>query len=86
MAEREFLSATEAAELLAVRQSKILAWLRSGELLGADLSERPGQGKARWRIARADLDDFLRSRQPGGQTVSKRQRKPKRSAGWIQYV
>ena len=84
----EFFTAMEAAALLRVRQSKILAWLRSGELRGFDLSEKPGRGHARWKIARADLDAFLEGRQPKPLSPAppRRRRKTERPAGWIQYL
>jgi excisionase family DNA binding protein len=83
----DYLTATEAARLLRVRESKVLAWLRSGELPGADVSERPGQGRARWRISRDDLNEFLRRRQltPAAKPTKRRPR-AKRPAGWVEYV
>ncbi len=83
----EFLTATEAAALLRVRQSKVLAWLRSGELRGFDLSEKPGKGRARWRISRDDLQAFLEGRQPKPVTSTpRRKRKTDRPAGWVEYI
>jgi excisionase family DNA binding protein len=81
----EFLTASEAARLLRVRESKVLAWLRSGELAGADVSSNPGQGRARWRIAKADLVAFLESRRPrpAGKTARRRRARPK---DWVNYV
>jgi excisionase family DNA binding protein len=86
--ELAFLTAAEAAELLRVRQSKVLAWLRSGELRGFDLSERPGRGNARWKIARTDLDEFLQSRQPRPtpKQSSQRRRKAANPPGWIEFI
>lgn len=82
-----YLTATEAARLLRIRESKVLAWCRSGELPAADVSERPGQGRARWRIARTDLDDFLRGRRPGGEAKpARRKRREKRPKGWVEYI
>ena len=83
----EFLTASEVARLLRVRESKVLVWLRSGELLAADVSERPGQGRARWRIAREDLDEFLRRRQPRTPAkTTRRRRRTERPVGWVDYV
>jgi len=86
MREKNYLSAVDVATELAVRQSKVLAWIKSGELPASDLSQHPGVGKARWRIRRSDLDDFMRSRQLGTPAASNRRRKPKLPAGWIEYV
>ena len=82
-----YLTASETSRLLRVRESKVLAWIRAGELSAADLSEHPGRGHARWRIARADLDEFLRSRQPTPKArPTKRRQRTKRPAGWVEYV
>lgn len=90
LATRPFLTATEVAALLGIRQSKILSWLRSGELRGADLSLRPGRGNARWKIARTDLDEFLEARQPRPvpkeTTSSRRRGKSTTPPGWIEYI
>ncbi len=83
----DYLNATEAARLLRVRESKVLAWLRSGELPAADVSQNPGTGKARWRIARADLLAFLEGRRPGpAGKATRRKRRDKKPAGWVTYV
>ena len=88
---REFLTATEVATLLRVRISKVLAWLRSGELRGFDLSEKPGKGRARWKISRDDLQAFLEKRQPKPLTSTstrtrRRKREPDRPDGWVEYI
>ena len=88
---REFLTAMEAAALLRVRQSKVLAWLRSGELRGFDLSEKPGKGRARWKISRDDLQAFLEKRQPKPLTSTstpnpRRKREPNRPDGWVECI
>ena len=79
-----YLTATEAASELRISRSKLLSWLRSGKLRGSDVSSTPGIGKARWRISRSDLDDFLQGRQPKPSTATRRQR-VKRPAGWVTY-
>jgi excisionase family DNA binding protein len=84
-----FLTAEQTARLLRVRQSKVLAWLRSGELRGADLSERPGRGRARWRITREALEEFLRARQPAppAERVKRRRRvREEQPPGWVEYI
>ena len=84
---REYLTASEAAALLRVRTSKVLAWLRSGELRGFDLSEKPGKGRARWKISRDDLQAFLEGRQPKPVTPTpRRKRKSNRPPGWVEYI
>ncbi|MCY2987629.1 MAG: helix-turn-helix domain-containing protein [Planctomycetota bacterium] len=82
-----YLTASECAVLLRCRQSKVLAWIRAGELPAADVSEHPGTGKARWRIAKADLDAFLAGRRPTPPaTAGSRRKSPKRPTGWVEYL
>ena len=81
-----FLAAAETARLLRVRTSKVLHWLRSGQLKGADLSENPGRGNPRWRIARDDLQSFLDDRQPKPTPKPTRSRKVARPSDWIEYI
>lgn len=82
-----YLTASAVADLLAIRQSKVLRWIKTGELHAADVSERPGTGRARWRISRADLDAFLASRQPTQPIKTPRRRaRTRRQTGWIDYV
>jgi excisionase family DNA binding protein len=56
MAADAYLTPPEIASVLRCRQSKVLAWIRSGRLAAVNLSE--GQ-RPRYRVRRADLDEFL---------------------------
>jgi excisionase family DNA binding protein len=56
-----FYTPAQVAELLAVDQGKILAWLHSGELHGINIAKRAG-GRPRWRISSEQLQAFLQSR------------------------
>jgi excisionase family DNA binding protein len=79
-----YLTASEAATELRISRSKVLSWLRSGKLRGSDVSRTPGIGKARWRISRSDLDDFLAGRQPKP-TITTRRQRAKKPSGWVKY-
>ena len=57
-----FSTPPEVAALLRIRTDKVRTWIRSGELVASDVSERVG-GRPRYRIARDDLEDFLQRRQ-----------------------
>jgi excisionase family DNA binding protein len=57
----EYLTTAEAAEMLAVHQGKIIDWIALGLLPAFNVALRAGP-KPRWRIRRADLDEFLRQR------------------------
>lgn len=73
---KPILTATEAAELLRVRHSKVYRLCESGELPARNMTETPG-GRARWIISRQSIEDFLRGdvRPPAAKTT-RRQRKP----------
>ena len=81
-----FMTASEVAGLLRVGHSKVASWIRAGELKAADVSERPGLGRPRWRISRQDLNEFLRGRQPvPPPPKTPRRRKLVRPPGWVEY-
>jgi excisionase family DNA binding protein len=69
------ISANGLARQLGVSQSKIVAWIRSGELTAHNLAADP-TGVPRWRILPADLADFLAGRraQPAPAPRSRRRR------------
>lgn len=70
------------AEELSIRQSKVSAWIASGELIAVDLSESRG-GRPRWRIRRSDLEAFLLRRQSKKPAEPVRRRK--RQTGVIEF-
>jgi excisionase family DNA binding protein len=76
------LTVTEAARLLRVSRNNILGWIGSGGLKAVNTAK--GQGRPRYRIARADLEGFLngRTRQPDAKTAKRRR---PRADGVIRY-
>lgn len=54
----EWLTAAEVAQLLRVNPETVKRWLRAGEMRGSLLSDRAG-----WRIARDEVDRFMRDRE-----------------------
>ena len=52
----EWLTPAEIAKELRIRESKPVGWIKSGRLPAVNLSE--GQ-RPRYRVRRADLDQFL---------------------------
>jgi Helix-turn-helix domain len=50
------------AKRLGIKPSKVLAWIRRGELLAINVVDRLG-GRPRWRISPAALAEFERMRQ-----------------------
>jgi excisionase family DNA binding protein len=65
--EGKFLTPSEVAELLGVAPDKITFWIATRQLIAVNIALRAG-GKPRWRISRASLDAFLRSREAQGAT------------------
>jgi|PlaIllAssembly_1097288.scaffolds.fasta_scaffold280225_2 excisionase family DNA binding protein len=57
--DRDYLTPPEVARLLRVRESKVAAWIRTGQLVAINLSEgrRP-----RYRVRRTDLEAYLEQR------------------------
>ena len=51
----------ELAATLRVNPSKVISWIKSGELRAANLATRTN-GRARYRIAKADVEAFLARR------------------------
>jgi excisionase family DNA binding protein len=60
---RDYLTTTQAAELLAVGPDRICDWIASGELRAVNVARAANAKKPRWRIARAELDALLLRRQ-----------------------
>jgi hypothetical protein len=56
------LSPVAAARMLGVRDSKIIEWIRSGELKASNLATSTKGERPRLKIRPADLEDFLLSR------------------------
>jgi excisionase family DNA binding protein len=78
-----WLSPPQIAEVLGVDASKVLAWLKRGELVGVNLAES-ATGRPRWRISQEALDRFLAARQSHA-PQPKVTRRRKRSAQVIEF-
>ena len=74
-----YLTTAQAAEMLAVAQDKIGDFIHSGQLPAVDVSVHRG-GRARWRIALADLEAFIALRR----TLPPSKPTPRRKAGYVQ--
>ena len=70
-----YLTPPRVAELLGVNETKVLAWIRAGELGAVNVALRKGR-RPRWRVAQADLEAFLarRSATPPAQVTRRRRR------------
>lgn len=60
-ADAKTLTPAELAREWRVDVHRVLTWIRAGQLPAANLASNP-LGRPRYRIARADADDFWRSR------------------------
>ena len=62
MSNKKKLTPKELAAMWGIHATKVIAWIRSGELRAMDASQKPG-GKPRYRIDIADIEAFERARQ-----------------------
>ena len=56
------LTVPEVARCLRIRPAKVLAWVRSGELRGYDVTARQGGRRPKYRINPEDLKEFIQRR------------------------
>jgi excisionase family DNA binding protein len=69
-----FLSPPQIARRLRVKPSKVIRWIRTGELTAVDVSQKRG-GRPRWRIAVEEFERFLQARSSRKPTHAPRRRK-----------
>ncbi len=68
------ISAAALARKLGVHPTKVLTWIKSGQLKAVDLAESPG-GRPRWKIMPGELDRFLAARESQPPTPRRRRRR-----------
>ena len=78
-----YLRPRQVAEHVVVDLDVVYGWIARGELAAADVSAQPGIGKARWRVSREDLLNFLQRRRRG-ETVATAP-KPRRKARKLRF-
>ena len=83
----EFLTPPTVAKQLGIKADRVIGWIRAGELralnVATKLSRRP-----RFRIADADLQEFLNARAAASVSIPaprRRRARAERPAGWISY-
>ena len=79
----EYLTPPEISKLLRCRESKVSGWIKSGLLLAINISEGT---RPRYRIKRADLDDFLAGKAVIPHSPPARRPRRERPAGYVEYV
>ena len=80
--DNKYLTPPEVAKRYGCKPSKIIAWIRRGELRAVDLSDQPGVGRPRFKIDPLDLAAFENNRIQLPQPAKRRGRVP---AGVTQY-
>ena len=79
------LSPRQVAERLGSNVDTVLCWIRSGELVAANLARKP-TGRPRFKIREEDLNDFL-SRRSTAKTAPPTKRPSRRKrAGYTEYI
>jgi hypothetical protein len=73
-----FLTPPKLAARWQVKPSKVIAWIRSGELDAIDVSTRPGIGRPRYRISTEAIELFEARRAAGPVSTSSRPKRTKR--------
>jgi excisionase family DNA binding protein len=71
--EKQYLTPPEVARRLGCATEKIIGWILAGELRGSNLAARLG-GRPRYRIAEADLEEFLDRRSAAVAPAPRRRR------------
>ena len=68
------LTPPQVADRLGIDASKIIGWIRNGELVAVNVAKTVS-GRPRWRVAQSELEAFLRRRQsPAPQAPRPRRR------------
>ena len=57
-----WLTPPQLAKRLSIDVSKVLTWIRNGELRAVNVAERVG-GRPRWRISSTAIEEFIRRRE-----------------------
>ena len=85
MSDPTYLTPPAIARELGIDPSKVIGWIMRGELRGVNVSANPATAKrARWRVAKDDLENFLDTR--AAQPVRSVERKRRRRPGVVEYV
>jgi excisionase family DNA binding protein len=72
----------EIARLLRVGQTKVLNWIKRGELIAVNTATR---GRARYVVLPADLEKFLRGRRASTPAEQPPPRRRRRQPGLVDY-
>jgi excisionase family DNA binding protein len=70
------LTTAEVAERLAVNQTKVQGWIKSGELRAMDLAQKKGSRRPRYKITPTALAEFEASRAVGPPMAVLKRRRP----------
>lgn len=84
--QRSSLRPREIAMRYGVGVTKVLGWIRSGELKALDVSTAGDGSKPRWRVLESEIEAFEKKRSSGKPSSPKRRRKRKSIAAGIEDV
>jgi excisionase family DNA binding protein len=84
LASRCYLRPVDVAQTLGVNESKILGWIRNGELRGVNVAQNRN-GRPRWRVSQEALDAFLLARSATPTPKPPRRRRRQRDTGIIEF-
>jgi hypothetical protein len=84
MTEDSFLTPPQLAKRLRVAPETVLGWIRSGELVAANLAAR-NRRRPRYHIDPRDVEEFLKGRRPKPKSEIKRPPKRQMPEGMIRY-
>lgn len=79
-----FMTPPAVAKLLGISAEKVLTWIRNGDLRAVNVATTLG-GRARWRIRRTDLEEFLAARENPPRVVRPPRRQPYRG-DFVEYI
>ena len=77
MPDKRFLSPIEVARMLGVRDAKVFAWIRTGEINAVDLSQGSGK-RPRYRIKPEAVEAFIQRRTVSTAAPKLRKASPKK--------
>ena len=84
---KSFLTPPELAEHLGVKASKVITWIKNGELEALNVATDPG-GRPRFRISREAVKKFeqRRATQPLPKPPKKYRRRKNTDGGFVEYI
>ena len=74
----------EVATRYGVNQSKVLGWIRAGQLRAVNVANNPNGARPRWRISPEAITDFELIRSAVAKSPTVRRRRQRLPAGFVE--